>query len=191
MSSARAVSVAATKRRDTAERDVPRLRRLDGCSDGLEGGAVAAGGHLGQHALHGHPAEQLGRAEQLVGWQCHLGRAIGRAHPGTRDRHLSPAQGDQAVVTAVAHRRAPRVVAALGPGQFCHLSFENGAEHLQARPDGEGEQALFKLAGEFADGDTHRVGQHDGAFVGTALWIGLRLLGRRRPVVPARPAAVW
>jgi hypothetical protein len=77
----------------------------------------------------------------------------------------------------MAHGRALRIVAALGPGHRRHLGVEDGAEHLGARADGEGEQPLFKLA----HGDADRVGQRDGTFVGTALSIGLGLLGRRAP----------
>jgi hypothetical protein len=79
----------------------------------------------------------------------------------------------------MAHGRALRVVAALGPGQRRRPGVEDGAEHLEARADGEGEQALFELAGELAHGDAHRVGQRDGTFFDAALRIGLGFLGRR------------
>ena len=84
----------------------------------------------------------------------------------------------------MAHGRALRVVAALGPGQCSHLGVEDGAEHLQARTHGEGEQALLELTGEFAHGDTHRVGQRDCPLVRTAQWVGLGLLGRHPPGGP-------
>ena len=80
----------------------------------------------------------------------------------------------------MAHGQALRDVAALGPGKGCHLGVEDGTEHLEARADGEGEQAFFELAGEFAHGNAHRVGQRDCPLVRTSLWVDLGLL-RRRP----------
>lgn len=72
--------VAATNRRDTADFDVA----VAACSvrpDRFEPHQVAPGRQPGQHPLHGHPPEDLGAREQLIGRYRQLTRTIQGAHP--------------------------------------------------------------------------------------------------------------
>ena len=112
-SSARAVSVAATKRRLTADFDVDRADRVDSAADRLQAGRVAPGRQLGHHPLQRHRAQQLGRGEQLVGRHRHLGGPVGAAHPGAPHRHPAAAEGHRTVLAAVADGGAVGVVHAL------------------------------------------------------------------------------
>ena len=90
--------------------------------DRFEADAVAAGRQLGEHLLHGEAPEHLGRGEVLVRGDLQLSGPIGRAHPGPADRHLAPAEGDRAVLVAVADGLAVLVVAALRPAERGELS---------------------------------------------------------------------
>jgi len=49
------------------------------------------------------------------------------------------------------------VVAALGAGDACDVLVEQGAEHLQPHPHGEGQQALARFAREGGELDRHPV----------------------------------
>ena len=179
MSSASAVSVAATKRRETADLDVERLLAATVVAHGFEADVVAAGGELGQHPRHGLASEHLGRRRQLVGRQLHLGALVDGAQPGPADRHLAAPEGHQAVVAPVAHRRPVGVVAAPLAGEGGRLGLEHHVEHLEPGAHGEGQQALFELAGQLGDGHGDGVGQRDAALVRRATGVGPGLLRRR------------
>jgi hypothetical protein len=88
---------------------------VDARADRLEPDRVAARRQPAQHPLQRQPAQQLGGREQLVGGYRQLTRPVGGTHPGPLDRHAAAAQGHQAVLVAVAHRRPVGVVLALGP----------------------------------------------------------------------------
>ena len=151
--------------------------RLDRGSHRLQPGAVAAGRDLGQHLLHGHASEQLGRTEGVVGGEAHLGRTVRRAHPGTADRHLAPTEGDQPVIAPMAHGGPVGVVVAFGPTERLHLVLHHRVDDLEAGSDDEGEQPLLELGGELTDGDADRLGQHERRLLGSTGGVLLRLPG--------------
>jgi hypothetical protein len=71
----------------------------------------------------------------------------------------------------VPHGGTVGVVAALGSDQPGNVSGQHGLEHLQARPDRQGQQALAGDAGQLGNRNGHLLGQLD-----------LRVLGRGRSV---------
>ena len=80
-SSASAVSVAATNRRETADLLVA-VAACSTCSpDRLQPDRVAAGREPGQHPAHRHPAQHLGGGEQLIGGHRQLAGTVDGAHP--------------------------------------------------------------------------------------------------------------
>jgi hypothetical protein len=59
----------------------------------------------------------------------------------------------------VSHRRPLGVVAALGADQAGDILGQQSLQHLQAGPNGQGQQALTGGAGQLGNGDGHRLGQ--------------------------------
>ena len=156
-SSARAVSVASTKRRETADFDVERAAASTCAADGLEACPVAAGGELGHHLGQGHLAQQLGRAEQLVGGHRQLRRS--RRSARTRGRRTGDASAAEGHRARPRRRGAPRCGPAsclpLGPHRAVTDSSIKAAHNGQAGTDGHGQQALTHRRGDVGHRHAH------------------------------------
>jgi hypothetical protein len=77
-----------------------------------------------------------------------VGVLAGGAHPGPVDPDPPSAQGDGAVLAAVAHRHSLRVVLALGAGQLGDLDVHQLGHDLQADRGRGGQQPLGHARGE-------------------------------------------
>ena len=141
--------------------------------DRLEPDRVAARRQPGQHPLQRHPAQHLGRGEQLVGGHRQLPRAVDRAHPRPLDRHPPPAQGHRPALVSVPSRAPLRVVAALRPARRGDVVLHHRRQHLQPGPDRQGQQPLAQLTGQLAQGHAHRVGHSGLARVDLGVLVGL------------------
>ena len=136
----------------------PTIGASTAFAHGLEAERVATRRELGEHLLHRHRAEHLGRGEVLIGRDRDLTRAVDRSHPRTTDRDLASAEGDRAVLVSVTDGCALGVVAALRPAQGGDALLEDRVHHLQPGADREREQSFAELVGE--------VGHRDGDGVG-------------------------
>ena len=136
-------------------------------------------------------SEQFGRRRQLVSRQLDFGALVDAAQPGAPDRHLAAAEGHQAGVAPVAHRRALGVVATPLTGQGGCLGLEHHVEHLEPGAHHEGQQSLFELAGQLGNGHRDGVGQRDRRLLGSSAGIGPGLLRRCAAGARARQVFVW
>ena len=137
-----------------------RLRRsrchlLHGLPGGLQPGWVAARRQPGQHLLHGHPAQDLGRGEQVIAGQVQLPGPVGCPDPGPGHRQAPPAQGDRPFPGAVPVPSPVRIVLAVRPAQPSGVLGEHGGHHLEARADSQGEQALLRRLGDLGHRHDH------------------------------------
>jgi hypothetical protein len=65
-------------------------------------------------------------------------------HPGPRHRQPAPAQRDRPGLGAVPVPGPLWVVLAVRPTQPGHVRIEHRGHHLQAGPDGQGQQAFLR-----------------------------------------------
>jgi len=155
-------------------------RRAHLHTDRLEPDAVTAGGEPSEHPFHRHPAQHLGVVEQLVGRNRQLSGAVRGPHPRPLHRHPSPAQGDRTGLPAVTARRPRRVMSAPRPGQRGHVRVHQGAHHLQAGADGQGQQSLAHVLGDLVHRHADLLGHGERARVERR---GLVLLGHGGPLL--------
>jgi hypothetical protein len=117
------------------------------------GGEVAAVDDLpefGEHLLHRHFAQHLGRGEQLIRRDRQFARPVRGPHPRAAHRRPSSAQGHRPAFAAVPHRRARRIVPALRAGQLGHVGLHQRLHDLQADAHGQRQQALLHVLGDLA-----------------------------------------
>jgi hypothetical protein len=136
-----------------------RRRTLDLHPDRFEPDRVAPGGQPAEHPPRRHPAEDLGRTEQLVGRHRHLAGPVGGTHPRPLDRHPPAAERDRAPSGAMAHRRASRVMPAPRPAHRSHVVFHQRAHHLQPSADSQRQQPFLHVLGDLVHRHTHRLRQ--------------------------------
>jgi hypothetical protein len=135
---------------------------------GGSGGSTAC-----QHPLQGQLVHQLGGGECLPGRQRELPGAVGAAHPRPIDPEPPAAEGDLTGLGTVTHRAPMRVVAALRPDQPGDVGGRHDLQHLQARPDRQGEQALAGNAGQLGNRNGHLLRQLELGKVGRDGAVGI------------------
>jgi len=172
-SSARACSVRATNRRETADREVPVAAALDLATDRFQPSRIAARGQLGEHAVQRELAQQVGGGERLVGRHGQLAGAVSGADSGPADTHAAAAEGYLAGVGAVPHGRAVGVVAALGADQPGDVLGHQRLQHLQARAHRQREQALPGGTGKLGNRERHLLRQLELGVVGGGGAVGI------------------
>lgn len=160
---------------------------LDGRYDWLEAGTIATDAVPGEHLLHRHAPEQLGRGEAVVGGKRHLARAIHAAHPGPGDLRRTASEGDNPVLSAVAQRHAVRTMMTLWAHRDLHLMLQHRIHDLQPATDDEGQQALFEFTGELTHGNAHDIGERKRCLLNGSARVPFRLLRRRAPSSPNAP----
>jgi hypothetical protein len=127
-------------------------------ADRFQPGWVAARRELGEHPLQRELVQQVGGGERLVGRHGQLSGATSGADPGPADPHPPAAEGHLARFGAMADRDAVGVVAALGADQPSDVLGEHGLEHLQARPNRQGQQTLAGGASQLSNRDRDLLG---------------------------------
>ena len=135
--------------------------RLEGLPGGLEPVGVAAGGQAREHLLQRQLAQDLGRGEQVIAGQVQLPGLVRGPHPGPGHRDAAPAQGDRPGLGAVAVPGAIGVVLAVRAAQPGHVLVEHRRHDLQARADGQGQQAFLRRPGDLGHRHDHLVRHSD------------------------------
>lgn len=126
----------------------------------LETHLAAAGGQPVKHPLGGHLGEEIVSGERRPGGQGEL-LAGGGADPLAVDRDLAPGEHHRGALHRVAVGHPVGGVPALRTHQGGDVLLQQGAEHLQARPHGEGQEPLLGSVGQLGQRDLDLLRQLD------------------------------
>ena len=105
----------------------------------------------GQHLLQHHPRQRVAIGEVRIRRQPHLVLAIDGPRPRPADANTAPAQGDLAVLVAVAHRGPVGIALALRAHDLVDLRFHHLAQHAQTDADAQRQQPILRSVDEFAE----------------------------------------
>src|SRR5664279_5507697 len=136
------------------------LRGGHGRADGLTGPGETAGGNTREHLLQNKPTQRVTVSEIRIRRERHLVLPAGGAGPWTLHRDTPATQGDLAILMAVAHRGALRVIGVLGADDLIQLGLHHLAEHAQPDTDAERQQPFLRRAGQLPQRVLHSLRQY-------------------------------